>query len=111
MDVHHHHHRTHHAVADDAPLSGGAGPAALYPSPSGNFVACVWILRHHRYMIIYHCSSGFEADRGPCMLFGWIGGGGGDDDDSYLLKTPGHEKASEKVFVSTRISRCFMCCN
>ena len=60
-------------------------------------------------MIIYHCSSGIEAERGPCMLFGRIGGGGkggGDDDDSYLLKTPDHEKASEKVFVSTRISRC-----
>ena len=60
-------------------------------------------------MIIYHCSSGIEADRGPCMLFGWIGGGGGggggDDDDSYLLKTPGrvtaaaagHEKASKRA--------------
>ena len=43
-------------------------------------------------MIIYHCSSGIEADRGPCMLFGWIGGGGGDDDDSYT--GPGHRGSS-----------------
>jgi len=57
------------------------GRLALFASPSGNFLACLWTSSRH--IIIYHSSSGIEVDRGPCMLFGWIG-----MDDSYLMKTP-----------------------
>ena len=89
-------------VLGDVDVDADAGPAALavYPSPSGDFVACFWI--HRRYVVIYHCSSGVEADQGPCLLFGWVG-----REDSYLLKTPGrvtaaaagHEKASKRASV------------
>jgi len=87
-------------VLGDADADAGPAAVAVYPSPSGDFVACFWI--HRRYVIIYHCSSGIEADQGPCLLFGWVG-----RDDSYLLKTPGrvtaaaagHEKASKRASV------------